>query len=343
MSCRGWAIAALAVGLGVAFPTLGAAPPGWVIAGNAPTDYEFAVDTTTAVSGTRSASITAKQGARPDGFGMLMQIFAADDYRGTRLRLSGYLRTQAANRAQMWMRVDGAGGKILGFDNMDSRPVTGTTGWNRYDVVLDVPSDSVDIAFGFLLVSSGKVWGDDFKLERVDNSVPVTSAGPALARAPTNLDFEDTGSRQTAVWTGRKLRIVFEDRGWEDCDVLYEDVNRVLLQLGARASDLNIREIGCPGRPSGVEATFSVLVPTSSNAGTESIEGHWQSVEIRFDVVPRDQIPTGSRVNNTMPLLRQHTLVRLVKQKILPLFPTRGVEFNDDTSLRIEVLKPEGE
>ncbi len=190
MSLRGRAMAVLAAALGTAFTAWAAAPTGWIIAGSAPADYEFALDTTTAASGKHSASITAKPGARPGGFGTLMQTIAADDYRGSRVRLSGYLRTQDANRAQMWMRVDGSGGKILAFDNMDSRPVTGTTAWGRYDIVLDVPSDSVDVAFGFFLVASGKVWGDDFKLDKVNNSVPVTSSGPLLPREPVNADFE---------------------------------------------------------------------------------------------------------------------------------------------------------
>ncbi len=360
MSLRDCSIVLLAVGLGAALPVLAAAPPSWTIAGNAPADYEFAVDKATGTSGKQSASIVAKPGARADGFGTLMQTIAADNYRGDRLRLSGYLRTEAASRAQMWMRVDGPGGKVLGFDNMDSRPVTGTTAWRRYDIVLDVPADSVDIAFGFFLISSGKVWGDDFKLERVDGSVPVTSTGSALARVPGNLDFEDTGSSQTAVWRARKLEVLFPAQtfrmiGFENCDLLYEDVRRFLLTLGARASDLQLKEIGCPGDPSGVEATFSVLVPTATpghagaqanaagqtNAAAEPVEGRWQTVEIRFDVVPHDEIYTGSHVNNLTPLFRQQTLVWLVKQKILPLFPARDVMFSSGTSLSAQVLKPQ--
>jgi hypothetical protein len=201
MNPRSLAFALFAMGICSALPILAAAPPGWVIAGSAPADYEFAVDSTTAASGKRSASITARSGAKSAGFGTLMQTVAADDYRGARIRLSGYLRTEAANRAQMWMRVDGDSGKVLAFDNMDSRPVTGTTGWTRYGIVLEVPPDSVDIAFGFFLISGGKAWGDGFKLEKVDNSVPVTSALRTLPRSPANPDFEDEDPSQvrTAV------------------------------------------------------------------------------------------------------------------------------------------------
>ena len=169
-------------------------PAGWVVAGSAPKDYEFARDGTTAASGKFSASITAKSGASANGFGTLMQMVDADNYRGALWRLSGYMKTGDAGRAQMWMRVDGPDRKILSFENMDSRPVAGTTDWTRYDIVLDVPADSVDIAFGFFLAQAGTVWGDDFKLEKVVSTVPLTSASPVTPsrpKEPVNTDFEN--------------------------------------------------------------------------------------------------------------------------------------------------------
>lgn len=167
-------------------------PAGWNIAGSVPKDYEFARDGTTAASGKFSASITAKSEAT--GFGTLMQMIDADNYRGARWKLSGYLKTNDATRAQMWMRVDGPDRKILSFDNMDSRPVTGTSGWTRYEIVLDVPADSVDIAFGFFLAQAGTVWGDNFTLEKVTSTVPVTSptaVTPSKPKEPVNTDFEN--------------------------------------------------------------------------------------------------------------------------------------------------------
>jgi hypothetical protein len=91
----------------------------------------------------------------------------------------------------MWMRVDGPDRKILSFDNMDSRPVHGTTSWTRYEIVLDVLANSID---GFLLTQGGgKAWGDNFKLEKVDSTVPVTapaSVAPARPKEPISTDFE---------------------------------------------------------------------------------------------------------------------------------------------------------
>ncbi|MGH8220739.1 MAG: hypothetical protein ACREUT_19575 [Steroidobacteraceae bacterium] len=345
MNLRAWVVAALAIGFCRTFATFAAAPPGWTIAGNAPTDYTFALDTTAAASGKRSALITAKSRARPDGFGMLWQIIAADNYRGRRLRLSGYLRTQAASRAQMWMRVDGPDGKTLAFDNMDSRPVTGTTGWRQYDIVLDVPSDSVDIAFGFLLISTGKVWGDEFKLEKVDSTVPVTSAAPALARAPTNMDFEDTGSTQNAIWTPRKLH--FASGVVEDCDGLADVTRFVLLQLGARPSDLHINEAACYATypvPESIDVTFSVLTPVeglSQNVQSEVVQARWQAVSLKTDALLKAE-NTAIASHFFIPC----TLLEKARKEILPLFPAKNVQpisrsdcFKSHVGLSAELLE----
>jgi hypothetical protein len=197
-----WIIFALLLsGLGIGF-TAAEVPPGWIAAGSAPKDYDFSQDASTASTGRYSALIASKPGAELAGFGTLMQTISAENYKGGRLRLSGYLKTSEATRAQMWMRVDGPARKVASFDNMDPRPVTGTTGWTHYEIVLDVPADSIDIAFGFLLTQSGKVWGDNFKLEKVGSTVPVTTSAGAFAgmpKDPVNVDFEGTGGAGAAA------------------------------------------------------------------------------------------------------------------------------------------------
>ena len=72
------------------------------------------------------------------------------------------------------MRLDGVK-RMLGFDNMDGRPVKGTTGWKRYEITLDVPESAVNIAFGFFVIEKGKAWADDFLLEAVGKDVPPTN------------------------------------------------------------------------------------------------------------------------------------------------------------------------
>jgi hypothetical protein len=177
-------------------------PTGWIVAGNAPKDFEFSRDSNEAWQGHNSALIAAKPGVVSNGFGTLMQTISAESYRGGRWRLSGYLKTRDAVRAQMWMRVDAADRNVVSFDNMDDRPIAGTTDWTRYEIVLNVPSNSSDVAFGFLLTQSGKVWGSNFKLEKADASIHVTSAAPALLpKEPRNLDFAATADAKSGATT----------------------------------------------------------------------------------------------------------------------------------------------
>lgn len=180
-----------ALALSAVQPTFAAVPAGWRVAGATPAEYAFAVETGTAASGKQSASIAAKPDAVSPGYGTLMQAVAADRYRGARLKFSGYLRTQDAHRAQMWLRVDGPRGAVLAFDSMASRPVTGTTAWRRYEIVVDVPPQSVDVAFGFLLQGGGKVWGDGFTLVSDAAAHAVGASGSPLPREARNLDFEE--------------------------------------------------------------------------------------------------------------------------------------------------------
>lgn len=171
--------------------SMAAAPKGWIVAGSAPGDYEFGTDTGKSADGTRSAFIKSKPEAKGTGFGTLMQMFAADDYRGGRWKLTARMRTEDAKKAQLWMRVDGPEQKLNAFDNMDDRPVTGDSEWTRYEIVLDVAPDSVAVAFGFFLLGNGQVWADDFKLERVTPAVAVTGKPTSQPRSPANLSFEE--------------------------------------------------------------------------------------------------------------------------------------------------------
>lgn len=183
-------LAALAL---VSCTAAAAAPKGWNIAGSAPKEYEFGVDAAAQGAGRKSAYIKAQPQVSPTGFGTLMQTVAADEYRGGRWKLSARMRTQGAEKAQMWMRVDGPNRKMNAFDNMNDRPVRGDSAWMRYEIVLEVPDDSVAVAFGFFLSGAGQVWADDFKIERVTNATPITgtAGGKRPPLAPANLDFEE--------------------------------------------------------------------------------------------------------------------------------------------------------
>jgi hypothetical protein len=178
----------------VATLTLKAAdlPVGWFAAGSHPAEYQMGVDTTVRHNGKASGSIRANT-SKSHGFGTLMQTAVPGDYAGKRLRLSGYVRSEKVQSgwAGLWLRIDGPMQAVLGFDNMQSRPIKGTQDWTRCEIVLDVPTTAVALAYGLLLDGDGVVWLDDLKFEVVPSTVPVTGVPSlGLGRSPQNLDFE---------------------------------------------------------------------------------------------------------------------------------------------------------
>ena len=147
--------------------------------------------------------------AGSSAFGFIAQEISAVEYRGKRLRLSGFVRADSAagRGAGLWMRVDSPQ-RTTAFDNMIEygRAIVGNADWSTYSIVLDVANDAVGITFGLLLSGTGVARVDDMSLEVVDATVPTTGSTnlPAdtrdsvtlsdyyarLAHVPENLDFE---------------------------------------------------------------------------------------------------------------------------------------------------------
>jgi hypothetical protein len=179
-------------------------PSGWTVHISDPVaeGYRVTVDTETVHGGHRAASIEYR-GFEPLGWVTLMQTFNAEAYRGQRVRLSAFLKTANVDRdALLLMRVEGPGDSVLAFDNMSDRPIRGDRDWQRYEVVLDVPSRARVIAMGVIFEGWGHVWIDDVDVSVVGTHVPPTApAIPARPRGraamtssmgdrPANLDFE---------------------------------------------------------------------------------------------------------------------------------------------------------
>lgn len=131
-------------------------PNAWAGGGSG---YELSLDMQTFHQGNGSGRV--RQVGDGGRFGSLTNGTSALPYIGKRIRYSGFLRTEAAGAAGLWMRVDSVKSgvvKPVAFDNMSRRSVTGTTDWSEYSVVLDVPKDADSISFGFLLSGVGTVW-----------------------------------------------------------------------------------------------------------------------------------------------------------------------------------------
>lgn len=127
-----------------------------------------------------------------DSFASLMQSILADKFKGRRLKLTANLKTEDADAASIWMRIDGSPGHVLRFDNMLNRKndgaLQGTKDWKTRSVILDVPQDAVNVHYGVILKGYGRVWAQSFEITPVGDEIPVTGQIHYLDR-PTNLDF----------------------------------------------------------------------------------------------------------------------------------------------------------
>ncbi|RHW34055.1 AraC family transcriptional regulator [Lysinibacillus yapensis] len=166
---------------------------GWGLSGSNPELYELTVDSNVFHTGTKSGLLYAKSEANSQHFATMMQGFQAHGYKGKRLKLSCFLKTENVLKCGAWLRIDNAAGDTIQFDNMDNRSIQGTTDWNHYSIVLDVPEDSSSIHFGVLLIGEGKVWSDGFRFEEVTEKVPTTNMLNVehLPKQPSNLDFSE--------------------------------------------------------------------------------------------------------------------------------------------------------
>jgi hypothetical protein len=171
------------------------APAGWSKNGSKPGSYVVGVDQNQALGGVPSAYVKSLDPS-VDGFGGMMQTIAPDDYAGKRVQLSGWIKTEDANEGggHLWLRVDGQqAGAPLQFDNMNNRAPKGTTDWQQYSVVLDVPPDATALAYGFFIQGAGKMWVNGTTINTVGPEVPTTNMmnnqSRKLPKAPVNLGF----------------------------------------------------------------------------------------------------------------------------------------------------------
>lgn len=129
-----------------------------------------------------------------DGHITVQQTIAADDYRGKRVRFAARVRAEKVRGwSGLMMRVTALDQRVLGFDDMSTRPIRGTADWREEQVILDIEPSAATITFGLRLSDgAGKVWIDALRFEEVGPDDPSISINlrPVLPSKPQNLGFE---------------------------------------------------------------------------------------------------------------------------------------------------------
>ena len=157
--------------------------------------YLIQLDSSTAHDGRFSLSIEPDPAVKDRKFGACFTIIPAD-FQGKNITLKACLKTEHVSEdgmAGLWMRIDGEG-RMLEFDNMQNRPVKGSTGWAEYTISLPLPEEAEKINIGGLMTGSGKMWVDDFRLF-VDDQPLAAAKDKKMTRFAAQLDTAfDSGS-----------------------------------------------------------------------------------------------------------------------------------------------------
>jgi len=179
-------------------------PEGWTKRGGSPEKYDAGMDKGAGQNGINAATIKSIvqdiDGKSIDGFASLGQSFNPGKYLGKKIRLSGFVKSkEVSGWASLWMRTDEPTKYTLA--NMQGKFVLGTSEWMLCEIILDVPMDTRNIAFGGLLNGTGQMWFDNLKIEVAGSSDKISDKlevgeyeykAPAVQKAePKNLDFSN--------------------------------------------------------------------------------------------------------------------------------------------------------
>ena len=156
-------------------------PQGWSANQSEPGQYRVNVDRQLLFRGKPTLSVRSMV-ADPSGSVLVAQEFDARQYRGSRVRLTGFLRT-ATVATQANLRLVVAGGDL---DDPLSHSVTvsGTKPWQKHEVVMDVPEAAGVIRIEVSLIGKGSLWAANLGFERVGSQTPLTEP-----KQPQNLSF----------------------------------------------------------------------------------------------------------------------------------------------------------
>ncbi len=149
---------------------------GWFISGGGRDVYAVQEDPGTQRAG-HGTLLLAPSGETMGKYGTWMRSIDAAPYRGKRVRLSAYTKTEGASRrADFWARIQAADspGDGSGLGGQWIR-LPASSDWARSEIVLDVQAAGTMIQYGVGVAGPGKLWVDSAKLEVVESSVPVTN------------------------------------------------------------------------------------------------------------------------------------------------------------------------
>jgi len=148
-------------------------------------------------------------------------------------------------------------------------------------------------------------------------------AAPESSSAANRINkpmLAQAGDAVAAQWVTRKSNFMYQGvTARYTCNGLREQLRDALRKLGARRSDLKIRDTGCAGGPDqpspfpGANIEMSVLVPAQGASAGGAVQAHWHPVNLKLN----------DRLRNDPGSCE---LIEEITKKIVPLFTTRNLQ-----------------
>jgi hypothetical protein len=177
--------------------------------------YKLGVDKDVEFRGQPTAYLQSSQAQQDVNkfYAAPFQEYSAKNYAGKRVRFSAYLKTdKVQGAAGLWFKAKSRE-DVVAFDNMEQRAVAGTTDWQQYSIVRDVPADADLINIGVWMTGGGKLSFANLDLSDVGKA--RMSGGKAwdpkkywrfaneLKKAPVNFDLSETApdEQQLRNWS----------------------------------------------------------------------------------------------------------------------------------------------
>ena len=141
-------------------------PLHWERWGWRPIDYQVGLSRKVHRKGGVSAYIRLKKGLSSRGFAQLLQFISAKQYRGKRLRLTGYIKTNPKN--SKWFKLilgSAAGRRTLKYSRVPANSPADSKGWYKIQITQDIPKSATRLTIGCGLKGTGPIYCDAFKIE----------------------------------------------------------------------------------------------------------------------------------------------------------------------------------
>ena len=153
---------------------------GWITWGGISGHYEYAIAPDSPNHGATSLFLKGKV-AEPEGQALVVQQIGSERYRSQRVRFSGMLKTENVQAwASLVLSIHGQKEGITFNSNIQQSPqhnlrLVGTSDWQHYEIVTDVPEQSGRIDFGIGLMGQGQIWLAQPNFEIVEQDTPLTT------------------------------------------------------------------------------------------------------------------------------------------------------------------------